>query len=44
MIVRRVPPDDVPPDGDREVMVVVGQEGVESAIEEPQLSTTIEVI
>ena len=27
MIVRRVPPDDVPPDGDREVMVVVGQEG-----------------
>ena len=34
----------MPPDGDREVMVVVGQEGVEIAIEEPQLSTTIEVI
>ncbi len=25
MIVKRVPPDEVPPDGDREVMVVVGQ-------------------
>ena len=34
MIVRRVPPDDVPPDGDREVMVVVGQEGVERRVGE----------